>query len=267
VGNSKHTSAGNANLPIGVGKDAIHGTGGVTDSISENGGKKDAIRENGAPRWHSRGYLPHFESADVTQHVTFHLADALPQAVLLRLASELKSLPTEKRDIEHRERVDAWIDAGHGSCVLRKPAIANMVQESLLTFDSLRYHLLAWVVMPNHVHVLFQPMDGWSVAKIVASWKKFTARKICDYQRGLGETPSDPIWHREYWDRFIRDRTHLIQAIDYIQKNPVKAGLVSSPESWARSSAFSGNANLPIGGGKPQPKNANQEIGVPGAKP
>ncbi|MGC1483879.1 MAG: transposase [Candidatus Acidiferrum sp.] len=247
MANSKHTPAGNANLPIGV--------------------VKDAIQENAAPRWHSRGYLPHFESADVTQHVTFHLADALPQTVLLRLASELKSLPTEKRDIEHRKRVDAWIDAGHGSCVLRKPAIANMVQESLLTFDSQRYHLLAWVVMPNHVHVLFQPMNGWTVAKIVASWKKFTARKICDHQRGLGETPSDPIWHREYWDRFIRDQTHLVQAIEYIHLNPVKAGLVPTPESWPWSSAFSGNANLPIGAANSTMKPAIQENGVPGSKP
>jgi REP element-mobilizing transposase RayT len=267
VANSKHTPAGNANLLIGAVKDAVHETGRVTDSIFETRGKKDAIRENGAPRWHSRGYLPHFECADVTQHVTFHLADALPQTVLLRLQSELKSLPTEKRDIEHRKRIDAWIDAGHGSCVLRKPAIANMVQESLLTFDSQRYHLLAWVVMPNHVHALFEPMNGWTVAKIVASWKKFTARKICDHQRALGEAPSDPIWHREYWDRFIRDQTHLIQAIDYIHKNPVKAGLASTPESWPWSSAFPGNANLPIGAVNSPTNPAIHENGAPSKNP
>jgi len=117
VDNFNH-NPGNANLPIGA--------------------VKDAIQENGAPRWHSRGYLPHFESSEATQHVTFHLADSLPQTVLLCLETELKSLPTEKRDIERRKRVDAWIDAGNGSCVLRKPAIADMVQGSLLTFDSLR---------------------------------------------------------------------------------------------------------------------------------
>ena len=271
MANSKHTPAGNANLPIGVVKDAVHGTGGVTDSISETGERPPAIQENGAPRWHSRGYLPHFESADVTQHVTFHLADALPQTVLLRLQSELKSLPAEKRDIEHRKRIDAWIDAGHGSCVLRKPAIANMVQESLLTFDSQRYHLLAWVVMPNHVHVLFQPINGWTVAKIVASWKKFTARKICDALRS--GTPisrlaaTTPVWHREYWDRFIRDRTHLLQVLDYIHQNPVKAGLVAKPDSWPWSSAFAGNANLPIGAANSGAKPAIQENGAPSAKP
>ena len=208
---------GNANLPIGV--------------------VKNTIQENDAPRWHSRGYLPHFESSDVAQHVTFHLADSLPQTILLRLEAELKSLPAEKQDVERRQRIDAWIDAGHSSCALRKPAIANMVQESLLAFDSQRYRLLAWVVMPNHVHVLFQPMNGWTVAKIVASWKKFTARKICDDQRDSGEEPSVPVWHREYWDRFIRDQTHFNQVVEYIHMNPVKASLAVKPETWPWSSA------------------------------
>jgi hypothetical protein len=113
--------------------------------------------------WRSRGYLPHFGSSDVTQHVTFHLADSLPQSALLRWEAELKALPTKKRDAERRKHVDAWIDAGHGSCILRNPAIAAMVQASLVYFDSQRYHLLAWVVMPNHVHALcIRRTDGRS---------------------------------------------------------------------------------------------------------
>jgi hypothetical protein len=90
--------------------------------------------------WHSRGYLPHFECPGATQHVTFHLADSLPQTVLLQFEAEMKTLPAEKRDAERRKR----IDAGHGSCVLRKPGVADMVQRSLLSFDSQRYRLLAW---------------------------------------------------------------------------------------------------------------------------
>lgn len=250
MGNSKN-NPGNANLPIGA-----------------VGGQKDAIRENGAPRplpevagavWHSRGYLPHFESSEATQHVTFHLADSLPQTVLLRLEAELKTLPDGKRDVERRKRVDAWIDAGHGSCTLRKPGIADMVQGSLLTFDSERYRLLAWVVMPNHVHVLFQPIAGWTVAKIVSSWKKFTARKICDDRWDSGEGPGAPIWHREYWDRYIRDQRHLEQMAEYIHLNPVKAGFVVTAESWRWSSAYSGNAGIIT-----DRDDANLEIGVPG---
>jgi REP element-mobilizing transposase RayT len=177
--------------------------------------------------------------------VTFHLADSLPQSILQRLDTELKTLPTHKRDAERRRRVDAWMDAGHGSCVLRIPGIAEMVQGSLLNFDSERYRLLAWVVMPNHVHVLFQPLHGWTVAKIVASWKKFTARKICDDLRDRMEAPLAPVWHREYWDRFIRDQRHFEQTVEYIHLNPVDAGLVTTAETWRWSSAYSGSAGLP----------------------
>ena len=159
------------------------------------------------------------------------------------MEAELETLPSEKHDAERRKRIDAWIDAGHGSCVLRKPVIADMVQDSLLNFDSQRYRLLAWVVMPNHVHVLFQPIHGWTVAKIVASWKKFTARKICEYRRNGAAGGGHPVWHREYWDRYIRDQNHLVQAIEYIHLNPVKAGLVATPETWRWSSAYPGNAN------------------------
>jgi REP element-mobilizing transposase RayT len=237
VDNSKN-NPGNANLPIG----------GEKDAILENGapGPLPEIGAAGVPEpvWHSRGYLPHFESSEVTQHVTFHLADSLPQTVLLRMEGELKTLPTEKRDVERRKRVDAWIDAGHGSCALCEPGIADMVQGSLLTFDSERYRLLAWVVMPNHVHVLFQQIKEWTVAKIVASWKKFTARRICDDRRHNGEGPSAPVWHREYWDRYIRDRRHLEQAVEYVHLNPVKAGLVATAEKWRWSSAYSGNAGI-----------------------
>jgi len=211
---------------------------------------KTANREIGVPRlgWHSRGYLPHFDTPETTQHVTFHLADSLPQEALLRLEAELEFLPETKRDLERRKRLDAYIDASHGNCILRHPAMAGTVEGSFLSFDAQRYRLLAWVVMPNHVHVLFQPVSGWAVEKIVSSWKKFTARKILDTLRSIGQDATAPIWHREYWDRYIRDENHLMRAIEYIHQNPVNAGLCPSPEGWRWSSAFPGNANLPIGG-------------------
>ncbi len=265
---------GNANLPIGV----VRSTGSEVRPIGE---QKNSIQENGVPRggptvaptWHSRGYLPHFESSDAVQHLTFHLADSLPQSVLLRLESEIRCLPAENREVERRRRAEAWIDAGHGRCVLRTPSIADMVQGSLLSLDSQRYRLLAWVVMPNHVHALFEPMNGWTTAKIVASWKKFTARRICDFlqedsdrqaaekknaNREIG-VPRTPVWHREYWDRYIRNEGHLRRAVEYIHMNPVKAGLAASAESWRWSSAFPGNAIRSIG----DKKNAIQENGVP----
>ena len=248
--NSKPTP-GNANLRIGVPTAAQPAA--LHASVSPAAEQEPANAEIGAPRWHSRGYLPHLESAAIIQHVTFHLADSLPQSVLIRLDSELRALPAEKRDAERRKKIERWIDAGHGSCLLRSPSIASLVQRTLLFFDGQRYRLLAWVIMPNHVHVLFEPINGWTVAKIVASWKKFTATEISKRQHRSSEPLSAPIWHREYWDRFIRDKTHLIQVIDYISQNPVKAGLAPTPQAYPWSSANPGNAN---------PGNANLRIGA-----
>ena len=151
------------------------------------------------------------------------------------MEADLQHAPTE-----HRKRVQEWLDAGHGSCVLREPAIASMVQNALLFFDAQRYRLLAWVLMPNHVHVLFQPMNDWPVAKIVASWKKFTAHEI--FKRAKGGTP---VWHKEYWDRYIRNESHLQQAIAYIHENPVKAGLAAKAGDWRWSSGY-GMPGTPI---------------------
>lgn len=188
-----------------------------------------------------------------------------------RLNDEFQGLPLEKQDIERCMRIDAWIDAGHGSCVLREPSVAAMVQNSLCHFDGQRYRLLAWVVMPNHVHVLFQPINGWTVAKIVASWKKFTARWICDYRKAtdanqaIGEPGKKNanraiggpgVWHREYWDRFIRNNRHLQQAIEYIALNPVRAELVRNAEDWCWSSAALMQQYInPVKKGHPQAMN------------
>jgi type I restriction enzyme R subunit/putative DNA methylase len=135
--------------------------------------------------------------------------------------------------------MEAWLDAGHGSCVLRAAAIAGMVQASFLHFDAERYRLLAWVVMPNHVHVLFEPMAAWTMARIVASWKSFTGRRIAEHMDGEESQAGDwrsraggRVWQREYWDRYVRNENHLHAAMYYIHQNPVKASLVEKAEDW-----------------------------------
>jgi len=212
-------------------------------------GPLNAGLDPGAPRWHSRGYVPHFESADAIQHVTYRLADSLPADALARLEHELRAMPPERRDTERRKRIEAWIDAGHGCCILREPAVAEMVQASFLHFDGERYRLFAWVVMPNHVHVLFQTLAGWTMAKIVASWKSFTGRRIAAYmdqvgwegqagQAGAWRSQGERrVWQREYWDRFMRNEQHFWTAVAYIHNNPVKAALVEKAEDWPWSSA------------------------------
>jgi len=172
--------------------------------------------------WHSRGYLPHFDSSETVQFVTFRLADSLPAAVVEALG--------------HREgnvhRLDRELDAGLGACCLRRPEIAALVQDALLHFDGERYRLLAWCLMPNHVHVVIDIVDDQSLTNIVRSWKSFTARRANTL---LGRT--GPLWHANYFDRYMRDERHFAQTVEYVEQNPVKAGFVNAAEDWIWGSA------------------------------
>ncbi len=208
-------------------------------------------------KWSDRGYMPHVEGDELIQHVSYHLADSLPKEAVAAMDEQLKSLPPKLRDAEKEKRIAAYLDAGHGSCILRVPELAELVQETFTHFHGDRYHLHAWCVMPNHVHVLFQPKNGWSMSKIVASWKSYTGRRISAYAKengmpgglsaGLatpqrGNKPSgvpSRVWHREYWDRYIRDHSHYMTVVKYIHENPVKARLVGKASAWRWSSAFS----------------------------
>jgi hypothetical protein len=102
--------------------------------------------------WYSRGYLPHFDHVGLIQVVTFRLVDALPTDLL----EKLEKAVSKENDVEKRKRIEAWLDAGYGSCWLRDPRIAAIVEEALLHFDAHRYRLLAWAIMPNHVHALVE---------------------------------------------------------------------------------------------------------------
>lgn len=92
--------------------------------------------------------------------------------------------------------------------------------------------------MPNHFHVLFQPLVPHPMAEIVASWKRFTATEIKKWLRARRESGDPgPIWIREYWDRYIRNAKHFDDVVAYIHDNPVKAGLCVDQKSWKWSSA------------------------------
>jgi REP element-mobilizing transposase RayT len=106
------------------------------------------------------------------------------------------------------------------------------VENALLFFDGERYRMHAWVVMPNHVHALFTPLNGLGLAEILRSWKSFTSKEA---NKLLGQTGH--FWQCEYFDRFIRDAEHFDNVVRYIESNPVKAGLCHSPDDWPFGSA------------------------------
>jgi len=177
-----------------------------------------------------------------TQTMTFRLFDSMPQEVLEMWRLELRHLPEKEADRERRIRIDAYLDRGYGSCYLKDPRLAEIVQNALLHFDGERYALHAWSVMPNHVHTLYTPEPRWELSQIAHSWKSFTANECNKVLGRAGE-----FWQREPFDRYIRNQKHFNSALRYIENNPVKAGLCAQAEDWPWSSAgaLGAQASLP----------------------
>jgi hypothetical protein len=128
--------------------------------------------------WHSRGYLPHFDGGELAQFITFRLHDALPQSAILRWRDELRSEQPGFAESIMRRRVETYLDQGHGTCYLKDPRVAAIIQDALLFHDGTKYRLAAWTVMPNHVHLLCTPAAGNNLSEIMHSLKSYTSNRL-----------------------------------------------------------------------------------------
>jgi REP element-mobilizing transposase RayT len=216
----------------------------------------------------SRGYLPHWEREGGTYFVTFRLAGTLPQSVVQEWKGERERLiaqyaivhakvaPASGRQIAGRmpafalralppavamqfqklfsEKVDAYLDAGYGDRWLAQSPIAQLVQNALRHFEGERYELLAWCLMPNHVHCVFTPLGDYKLDSILHSWKSYTALQANRLLNRAGK----PFWQKESYDHLIRDEEDLLHCVTYTEANPVKAGLCARAEEWQWCSAY-----------------------------
>jgi REP element-mobilizing transposase RayT len=199
----------------------------------------------------SRGELPHLYKEGGSYFVTFRLLDAVDTSVKkcsrdgctttkLR-ANSRDGGTTSRRAKRHtlspeREVVliarETEPPLRLGSCVLIRPEIAELVQGALRHFHGQCYYLSAWCVMPNHVHVVVTPNNGWELSAILHSWKSFTAHQANKMLNRQG-----PFWERESFDHLIRTFEHFEAFIHYVENNPVAARLCQAPEDWVWNSA------------------------------
>ncbi len=186
--------------------------------------------------WRSRGYIPHFDRPDLMQSITLRLEDAVPESVIkqwkLELAWTKRMIAKDPRQVTLRRKIEKYEDAGFGACWLRNEHVAAIVEQTILHYDSERYRIIAWCVMPNHVHAIIEILAKYSLAEILHSWKSYSAHEANKILSRSGK-----FWFREYHDRFIRDSEHLANAVEYVENNPVKAGLAVKKEEWRWSSA------------------------------
>jgi type I restriction enzyme R subunit/putative DNA methylase len=206
----------------------------------------DEEKALGFSGWHERGYLPHCDFPGLVQFVTFRLADSMP----VSRRDEWEHLLKIEDDREKRTKLEEYLDRGVGECHLRDPRIAKIAEDAMLHFHNERYELLAWCVMPNHMHVL---VHVWQTPlwKMVQSWKHFVqtranrllaerqlpARRHAEANRNAPCRRPALQWQREYWDTFMRDGDQERKAVRYIDNNPVKARLCRVDKDWPFSSA------------------------------
>ena len=182
---------------------------------------------------HTRN-LPHWAANKSLIFITYRLADSMPAAKLrawqverdewLRIHPEPWDAATASEYYEtFPAKLDEMLDAGYGSCILGREDCRNIVTENLLHFNGERYVLHAFVVMPNHVHVLLEIERREDLAKIVQGWKSYTSKRINEVVGSEGQ-----VWQREYYDRLIRNAEHYERTVEYIRKNArVAEGLIS----------------------------------------
>jgi type I restriction enzyme R subunit len=178
-----------------------------------------------------KNHLPHWQQDGVLQFVTWHLGDALPVSARRKIKFErsqwLNSHPqpwdtqTEKEYfMKFDGRIQNWLDQGMGKCWLRDSVLSEVVAKSFHFQDTKSYNLDSFVIMPNHVHVLFQPTNNVSLERIIRDIKGFTSHEINKQLNRKGT-----FWMEDYWDRMIRGEMHYLRVRKYMKENPTKAKL------------------------------------------
>ena len=183
-------------------------------------------------------HLPHWRQDGATYAVTFRLADSIPQEHVRSLKrwreiwERSHQQPRSEadwdqlaREITHR--TEAWLDEGYGECVFADATLAVEMAKSVVHFQDERYLTSCYCVMHNHVHLVMKPKDGFELEDILEGLKGFVSRKVNTHLGRKGV-----LWEQESYDRIIRDEEHLFRVIQYIGRNPAKAGYPR--EQWVR---------------------------------
>jgi REP element-mobilizing transposase RayT len=183
-------------------------------------------------------HLPHWRQEGATYAVTFRQSDSIPQAHLQSL-KRWRSIweqqhPEPRTEIEWKQfakeitnKTERWIDEGYGSCVFRESRFSRMMSDSLLHFQNQRHFTSSFVVMPNHVHAVIRPMSSFELEDCLQRIKQYVSTHINRTLKKEGV-----LWEEESYDRIVRDEEHLWKVVQYIGRNPKKAGI--PVEQWVR---------------------------------
>ncbi len=207
-------------------------------------------------------HLPHWRIPGATYSVSFRLNDSIPKSaleaykqrkeILLSKLQQHESTASSRSHLPeilairteigslYQQLIDTAQNASFGECHLAMEEIASLVESALKHFDGSRYELIAWSVMPNHVHAIVRPLGDEELGKILYSWKSFTAKEANKILRRDGA-----FWQPEYYDHIIRDGADFRNQVRYVLNNPV---LAHTSERWTGSKYGNVGAGVPNNG-------------------
>ena len=211
-------------------------------------------------RIYYRRNLPHIQPSGATFFVTFRLAGSLPKEVVLRLKEEqsknerrlfkVKDETERKKKIDDQRKLyfgkfDEILDnATSGPCWLNEERIVKVVADAIHLHDKKEYDLLAYCIMPNHVHLVFTVRHDFitsvrAEARATSTTSRYSMTDILRLIKGATARDANKILNRtgaflqhESYDRVVRDEKELNRIIGYTINNPVKARLVKNAEDW-----------------------------------
>jgi putative transposase len=203
-----------------------------------------------------RHILPHFQQPGQAYFVTWNLIDAIPPKALEKYTRQLEALGAaifNRREItqlepespklkqeyylvrkKYMKAYDDLLDVARNPIIdLSRMENTEIMIQALNFWNGKRLTNLAYSVMPNHVHWVFQVFEKDTAGKpvylqdILQSVKRYSSNQINKVENREGA-----LWQKESFDTTIRDDKHLYYAIEYTLQNPIKAGLVADWRNW-----------------------------------
>lgn len=205
------------------------------------------------------GNLPHIHPPDTQFFITFILKDALPKKVFQKLVEErdllLRKYRNENKSFEKYseykyklekkvfDKIDTLLAKSKtGKHYLKDEKVAAIIKQKIEQYNGKRYKLLAYCIMSNHVHLLFDTTGFSEVVEETNTKGKTHKYPVADTMKRIKGGSAHEInkllklegqfWQHESYDHYVRDQKELIRIANYIVLNPVKAGLIDDWRKW-----------------------------------
>jgi putative transposase len=205
-----------------------------------------------------RRHLPHLHPREGAIFTTFRLANSIPNYIIDLINNEHQSRidflkKNVKEKILFKEKIydinkkyfakyDKFLDGSTNKSDFDiNSIVADIISQKIKSFDEIRYELLTYCIMPNHVHLLVYHFSDLEINKtnLYGKGKNYSFSETLRLIKGSTSREANKIlnrsgsfWHHESYDHIVRNEKELNNIVNYILQNPVKAGLINEWKNW-----------------------------------